>query len=66
MGLSGDFASVFSSVAGAGQGGWDSSLPRFHLGQAVRRGGDELAERIADASALFWRHVRDALAEGHP
>ena len=27
---------------------------------------DRLRERIKDAEAPFWRHVRDALAERHP
>jgi hypothetical protein len=58
-----DFANIFRNVADARQGGWDSDLPRFHLGQAVERGGDELAGQIADAEAPFWAHVRDALAE---
>jgi hypothetical protein len=56
-----DFAGIFRGVADAREGGWDSSLPRFHLGQAVERGGDEFAAQIADASAPFWRHVRNAL-----
>jgi hypothetical protein len=42
------------------------SLPRHHLGEAVRKGGDELTEKIADAPAPFWRHVREAMAERHP
>jgi hypothetical protein len=28
-----DFASIFRNVADARQGGWDSDLPHFHLGQ---------------------------------
>ena len=57
------FASIFRSVAHAREGGWGSSLPRFHLEQAVSRADDELAARIAEAPAPFWQHVRDALAE---
>jgi hypothetical protein len=61
-----DFAGIFQNVADARQGGWDSTLPRFHLGQAPSRANEELFERIAEAEAPFWRHVRDALAERHP
>jgi hypothetical protein len=60
-----DFASIFRNVADARQGGWSPSLARFHLGEAVSRGGDELAEQTAGAEAPFWRHVRDALVSGH-
>jgi hypothetical protein len=28
----------------------------------VERGGDELAEQMADAEAPFWEHVREALS----
>jgi hypothetical protein len=57
-----DFASIFRNVADARQGGWDSSLPRFHLGEAVSRADEKLGEQIAGARAPFWRHVRDAVA----
>jgi hypothetical protein len=33
------------------------TLARFHLRQAVERGGDELAAQIEDAQAPFWHHV---------
>jgi hypothetical protein len=33
---------------------------------AIARADDRLLERIKDAEAPFWRHVRDALAERHP
>ena len=56
-----DFAGVFRDVAHAREGGWDTSLPRFHLGQAVSRADEEFIEQIEDASAPFWRHVREAL-----
>jgi hypothetical protein len=58
----GGFSSVFSSVASSREFGSDLDLARFHLRQAVEYGGDELAEQIADAEALFWGHVRDAVA----
>ena len=61
-----DFAGIFQNVADARQGGWDSTLPRFHLGEAVSRGDEDLIERIATAEAPFWGHVRDALAERNP
>jgi len=61
-----DFASIFRNVADARQGGWDSSLPRFHLGQAVSCADKGFVEQISEAEAPFRRHVRDALAERHP
>ena len=61
-----DFAGIFRDVADARQGGWNSALPRFHLGQAVSRVDEELLERLEGAEAPFWAHVRDALAERHP
>jgi DNA topoisomerase IB len=61
-----DFAGVFGEVAYSRQDGSVPKLADFHLRQDVERGGDELAEQIADAKAPFWRHVRDALAERHP
>ena len=49
----GKFSSVFRDVADAREGGWNSNIPRFHLGQAVSRADEELAERIAEAEAPF-------------
>ena len=43
------------------QGGWSTDIPRFHLRENISRANEELAARIADASAAFWRHVREAL-----
>jgi hypothetical protein len=34
---------------------------RIHLRENVRRADEKLTERIADAKAPFWRHVREAL-----
>jgi hypothetical protein len=59
----GKFSSIFRNVADAREGGWSTDLPRYHLGENVRRANEELIEQIADAQAPFWRHVRDALAE---
>jgi hypothetical protein len=56
-----DFAGVFREVAYSRLDGSAPKLADFHLRQAVERGGDELAERIAEAEAPFWRHVREAL-----
>ena len=53
----GKFSSVFRDVADAREGGWNSNLPRFHLGQAVSRADEELVEKIANAQAPFWQHV---------
>ena len=55
------FAGIFRDVAHARVGGWDTSLSRFHLGQAVSRADEAFIEQIEDASAPFWQHVRDAL-----
>jgi len=57
----GGFSSVFRDVAYSRDDGSDPLLADFHLRQAVERGGDELAERIADAESPFWRIVREAL-----
>jgi DNA topoisomerase IB len=57
-----DFVSVFRDVAYSREFGSDLKHAAFHLRQAVENGGDELAERIADAEAPFWRHVRNAVA----
>jgi hypothetical protein len=54
------FWGIFDRVAGSRQGGWDSSA-RFHLAQAVNRADDDLLERIAEAEAPFWAHVRAAI-----
>ncbi len=56
-----DFAGIFRNVAHAREGGWDTKLPRFHLGQAVSRDDEEFIEQIEDALARFWQHVREAL-----
>jgi hypothetical protein len=58
-----EFASIFRGAAQAREGGWGTDIPRFHLRENVSRADEELAGRIADAPAPFWRHVRDALAE---
>jgi DNA topoisomerase IB len=55
-----DLAEVFREVAYSRQDGSALKLADFHLRQAVERGGDELAGRIAEAEVPFWRHVRDA------
>ena len=56
-----DFAGVFSDVAYSRESGSAPKLADFHLRQAVKRGGDDLAGRIEDAEAPFWRHVCEAL-----
>jgi hypothetical protein len=58
-----DFADIFQNVADARQGGWDSTLPRFHLGQAVSRADEGLVEQTSEAEAPFWGHVRDAIED---
>jgi hypothetical protein len=57
----GGFSSVFRDVAYSRKDGSDPHLAAFHLRQAVERGGDDLAGRIKDAEAPFWRYVREAL-----
>ena len=60
-----EFGFVFSDAAGEHQGqSWKSS--RQHLETAIARADDPLLERIKNADAPFWCHVRDALAERHP
>jgi hypothetical protein len=58
-----DFASVFSDVAGAREGGWNANLPRYHASQAVSRADDDLLARLEEAEAPFWVHIRDAVLE---
>ena len=55
------FASIFRKVADAREGGWDNSLARFHLGQAVDHADDEFAEQIGEARFPFWQHVLKAV-----
>jgi hypothetical protein len=61
-----NFASIFRNVADARGQSWGTDIPRFHLRENVSRADEGLAAQIAEASAPFWRHVRDALAERHP
>jgi hypothetical protein len=56
-----DFSGIFSNVAGAREGGWSTSLPRYHLRDAVDRADENFLERIAQAEAPFWRHFREAI-----
>jgi hypothetical protein len=56
-----DFASIVSNVAGAREGRWSANLPRYHLRDAVNCADENLLERIADAEAPFWVHVRNAV-----
>ena len=46
-----EFASIFRGVASAREGGWDDSLPRFHLGKAVVGANEEFEARIENAQA---------------
>ena len=57
----GKFSSIFRNVAHARGESWGTDLPRFHLRESVSRADEELAAQIADASAPFWGHVRDAV-----
>jgi hypothetical protein len=61
-----EFASIFRQVADARGESWGTDLPRFHLGEYVSRADAQFAAQIADASAPFWGHLREALAERHP
>ena len=54
---------IFRQIAQARGESWGTDRPRFHLREKVSRADEEFAAQIADASAPFWRHVRDALAE---
>ena len=55
------FSSVFRDVANARGESWGTDIPRFHLRENVSRADEQFAERIADASAPFWCHVREAV-----
>jgi hypothetical protein len=55
------FAGIFRGVAYAREGGWDDSLPRFHLGQAVgaptkssKRGSRTPRRRFGGMCATRW------------
>jgi hypothetical protein len=62
-----NFGLVFGDVPQARRGeSWSAGNSRFHLETAIARVDERLAERIEDAEAPFWAHVRDALAERHP
>jgi hypothetical protein len=56
-----DFSSVFWQVAYSREDGSDPSLARYHVRENVERADDDLLERIAEAEAPFWGHVRDAI-----
>jgi hypothetical protein len=60
-----EFASVFREVASE-RDGLNVVGARFRLEQALRAFGESEAERVSEAEAPFWQHVRDALAERHP
>jgi hypothetical protein len=56
------FSSVFRQVADARSGGgWSTSIARYHVREKVERPDDAFLERIAEAEAPFWRHIRDAV-----
>jgi hypothetical protein len=55
------YASIFRNVADARGQSWGTDIPRFHLRENVSRADEQFAERIADASAPFWCHVREAV-----
>jgi hypothetical protein len=56
-----DFSSIFRDVAHAREGGWSTDIARLHLRQNVDYADEEFIERIAEAEAPFWQHVREAL-----
>jgi hypothetical protein len=60
-----EFASVFHEVASE-RDGLNVVGARFRLEQALSHLDDGTADRINEAEAPFWRHVRDALAERDP
>jgi hypothetical protein len=55
------FSGVFSDVAWSRQNDSDPSIARYHVREYVSRADDDLRERIAEAKAPFWAHVRDAI-----
>jgi hypothetical protein len=58
------FGQVFVDRADEREGGFGQS--RYHLAGAVADIDVRTAARIENATAPFWAHVRDALAERHP
>jgi hypothetical protein len=54
------FASVFHEVASE-RDGPNIVGARFRLEQALRALGESEAERVREAKAPFWRHIREAL-----
>jgi hypothetical protein len=59
-----EFGCVFGDAARARRGDGFGSAS-YHLETAIAHVDDRLAERIEDAEAPFWAHVRDALGERH-
>jgi hypothetical protein len=60
-----EFGFVFGDTARVRRGD-DFGSPSYHLKTAIAHVDDRLIERIEDADAPFWAHVRDALAERNP
>ena len=57
----GDFSSVFREVAWSREDGSDPSLARFHVREYAERADEDFLERLAEAEAPFWAHVREAI-----
>jgi hypothetical protein len=56
-----DFAGVFREVAWSRENDSEPRIARFHVREYVDRADEDLLERIAEAEAPFWCHVRDAV-----
>jgi hypothetical protein len=59
---------VFRAAVDARRGEMSSwqTASRSHLDTAISRADERPVEKIEDAQAPFWLHVRDAVAERHP
>jgi hypothetical protein len=55
-----DFASVFREVAWSRENDSEPRIARFHAREYAERADENFLERIAEAEAPFWGHVRGA------
>jgi hypothetical protein len=55
------FSSVFRQVASSREDDSEPGIARYHVREYVERADEDFLERIAEAEAPFWCHVRDAV-----
>jgi hypothetical protein len=56
-----DFSSVFREVAWSRENDFEPRIARYHVREFVNRADENFLERIAEAEAPFWAHVREAI-----